>query len=138
MHSVLSRDRTKIAFDEEGKGETVILVGETFQDRAIDPITKQLSSLLSKHFRVIHYDRRSRGESGDIQPYSVGRKIEDIVVLIGASVSAFLCGMSSGAALTLRATAKSLQLKKLLNSRMFRSATVGLLSRPKIEGVDYE
>lgn len=111
--NVLSKDVTKIAFDQEGNGDTVILVGGAFQQRAIDPNTKQLSSLLSKHFTVIHYDRRGRGDRGDTLPYSVDREIEDIETLIRPHGSAFLFGMSSGVVLSLHAVAKGLPIKKL-------------------------
>jgi alpha-beta hydrolase superfamily lysophospholipase len=51
-----------------------------------------------------HYDRRGRGESTDTQPYSVRREVEDIEALANAvSGSAYLSGISSGAALALEA-----------------------------------
>ena len=65
MNQVMSNDGTVIAFDRSGQGPAVILVGGAFQYRAIDPPTAQLAALLAQHFRVFHYDRRGRGESGD-------------------------------------------------------------------------
>ena len=41
-----------------------------------------MAKLLAPRFRVITYDRRGRGESGDTQPYAVEREIEDIEALI--------------------------------------------------------
>jgi len=56
---------------------------------------------------VLHYDRRGRGESTDTQPYAVEREIEDIDALIPeAGGSAFLFGISSGAALAMEAAIK--------------------------------
>jgi pimeloyl-ACP methyl ester carboxylesterase len=56
---------------------------------------------------VFHYDRRGRGESTDTQPYTVEREIEDIEALITeAGGSAFVFGISSGAALALEAAIK--------------------------------
>jgi pimeloyl-ACP methyl ester carboxylesterase len=63
-----------------------------------------MAGLLSKHFTVIDYDRRGRGDSGDTPPYAVQREIEDIEALIDAvGGSAFLFGNSSGAILALEA-----------------------------------
>src|SRR5258708_8849637 len=51
--------------------------------------------------------RRGRGESTDTQPYAVEREIEDIEALITeAGGSAFVFGISSGAALALEAAIK--------------------------------
>ena len=69
---------------------------------------------LSEHFTVYNYDRRGRGESGDIQPYAVEREIEDIEALIQeAGGSAFVFGGSSGGVLTLDAAAHGLNITKL-------------------------
>jgi pimeloyl-ACP methyl ester carboxylesterase len=73
----------------------------------MDSETAQLAALplLGRHFTVIHYDRRGRGDSTDIQPYAVQREIEDIEVLVDeAGGSAYLSGISSGAALAFEAT----------------------------------
>lgn len=69
---------------------------------------------LSEHFAVYNYDRRGRGESGDTQPYAIGREIEDIDALIQeAGGSAFVFGGSSGGALTLDAAAQGSKITKL-------------------------
>ncbi len=60
-----------------------------------------------QHFTVFHYDRRGRGDSTDTQPYAVEREIDDIEALIDAAGgSAFVFGISSGAALALEAAVK--------------------------------
>src|SRR5687768_14679915 len=80
------------------------MVHGAFTHRAIDPQAAQLADLLSPHFTVFHYDRRGRGESGDTQPYAVQREVEDIEALIDeAGGSAFVYGISSGAALAMEA-----------------------------------
>jgi pimeloyl-ACP methyl ester carboxylesterase len=67
--------------------------------------TSRLAALLAPHFTVVHYDRRGRGDSGDTQPYAVDREVEDVEALIDTvGGSAFLFGISSGAALALEAT----------------------------------
>lgn len=114
MRTVISKDGTAIAFDQSGEGSPIILVAGAFTDRS-QPILTQLAEILSPHFTVINYDRRGRGDSGDTTPYTVEREIEDLDVLIKeAGGSAFVCGFSSGAALTLEAAASGLAMKKLV------------------------
>ena len=48
-------------------------------DRAL---TGSTAEELAKHFTVLNYDRRGRGDSGDTGPYAVEREIEDIGALI--------------------------------------------------------
>ena len=107
METVMSRDGTMIAFDRYGSGPAVVLVGGAIQHRRIDQKTAQLGELLAgAGFSALHYDRRGRGDSTDIQPYAIERELEDIDAMIGAAGgSAFLYGKSSGAALILRAAA---------------------------------
>lgn len=109
MAHVISKDGTKVAFEKAGSGHPVIIVSgalsqrDLFRDQARSLIEK-----LSKHFTVITYDRRGRGQSTDVQPYSVDREIEDIESLVDqvAGGRAYLYGVSSGAALALQTAAK--------------------------------
>jgi pimeloyl-ACP methyl ester carboxylesterase len=104
MRTVTSKDGTVIAFDRSGRGPALILVDGALQYRAFDQGMAQLADLLAPHFTVFHYDRRGRGDSTDTQPYAVAREIEDIEALIDeAGGSAFLYGVSSGAALAFEA-----------------------------------
>ncbi|RYD97622.1 MAG: alpha/beta hydrolase [Sphingomonadales bacterium] len=107
MHTT-SKDGTKIGFDRSGTGPTVILVAGATQYRANDHITPKLAELLAaRGFTVFNFDRRGRGASGDTLPYAVEREIEDIAALIEiAGGTASLFGMSSGAILTLEASAR--------------------------------
>jgi pimeloyl-ACP methyl ester carboxylesterase len=103
MNKVISKDGTQIAYDKRGTGPAVILVDGALCYRSFGPMT-HLSELLSPHFTVYNYDRRGRGDSGDTQPYSVQREVEDIEALIDAAGgSAFVFGSSSGGALALEA-----------------------------------
>lgn len=105
MQTVTSKDGTIIAFDQYGDGPTLILVGGALQHRAFDEDTATLATLLAPHFTVLHYDRRGRGDSSDTLPYAVEREIEDIDALIEAGDgSAFVFGISSGAALAMEAS----------------------------------
>src|SRR5689334_13273572 len=111
MATTLSKDGTKIAYDKTGQGPALILVAGAFQDRRAMSI---YAGPLSEHFTVYNYDRRGRGESGDMPPYAVEREIEDIDALIqAAGGSAFVFGGSSGGVLTLDAAAHGLSITKL-------------------------
>lgn len=103
---VTSMDGTTITFDKFGDGPALILVDGALEYRALEGMT-QLAQLLAQDFTVYHYDRRGRGESTDTQPYTVEREIEDIEAVINeAGGSAFLYGISSGAALAMEASIK--------------------------------
>lgn len=109
METVKSKDGTTIAFDQSGQGPVVILVDGALQYRAFDQGMAPLASLLSEHFKVVHYDRRGRGDSTDMQPYALEREIEDIEAIIDHfGQSASLYGISSGACLAMEA---AIQLK---------------------------
>jgi pimeloyl-ACP methyl ester carboxylesterase len=114
MHkTTTSRDGTPIAYEQLGAGEPVVLVDGAFCHRAFGPAA-ELAALLAKRFRVYHYDRRGRGDSGDTAPYAIEREIEDLEALIAAAGgSAFVYGISSGAALALRAAASGMPIRKL-------------------------
>jgi pimeloyl-ACP methyl ester carboxylesterase len=113
MKTVTSKDGTLIAYDQSGSGAPLILVDGALCSRAFGPMP-ELAKLLAPHFTVINYDRRGRNQSGDTQPYSPERELEDIEALIQvAGGSAFVSGVSSGAALSLAAAASGLNIKKL-------------------------
>ena len=112
MERTQSRDGTSIAFERLGDGPPIIVVGGATCDRAM---TRPLAEYLARHFTVINYDRRGRGDSGDTAPYKVEREIEDIAAVIDeAGGSAFVYGHSSGAGLVLHAAAHGLPITKLV------------------------
>jgi pimeloyl-ACP methyl ester carboxylesterase len=81
----------------------LILVDGALCDRGTGP-NRALAERLRQEFSVVTYDRRGRGESGDVGPYAIDREIEDIAALIeaaGGPVS--LYGISSGGLLALEA-----------------------------------
>ena len=111
MSEVISKDGTKIAYDKTGAGSALIIVAGAFQGRMA---MSAYAHPLSRNFTVYNYDRRGRGDSGDTQPYSVTREIEDIDALIQeAGGSAFVFGGSSGGVLSLDAAAQALNMTKL-------------------------
>lgn len=103
MSTVRSADGTPIAYERTGSGPSLILVDGALCYRDSGPARKMAAELADR-FTVIAYDRRGRGESGDTQPYSVGREVEDLQALIAeAGGRASLCGFSSGAVLAMEA-----------------------------------
>lgn len=113
MKRAISKDGTPIAYDQAGQGPPIILVDGALCSRSFGPMPK-LAPLLARHFTVFTYDRRGRNASGDTAPYSVEREVEDLEAVIDeAGGSAFVFGISSGAALVLTAAARGLNIKKL-------------------------
>lgn len=114
MQKVTSKDGTPITFDQSGQGPPLILIDGALCYRSFGPVPK-LVPFLTPHFTVFTYDRRGRGDSGDKGPYAVEREVEDIEALIlEAGGSAFVYGISSGAALALEAAARSSAITKLV------------------------
>jgi pimeloyl-ACP methyl ester carboxylesterase len=106
MPTVKSKDGTAIGYEKQGSGAALIIVDGALGSRAMG-FGSELASLLAGDLTVCNYDRRGRNESGDTQPYAVEREVEDIEALIdGAGGSAFVYGISSGAALALEAAAR--------------------------------
>ena len=111
MQKTSSRDGTLIAFEKQGAGLPLILIGGALSERAA---AAPLASLLEPSFTVFSYDRRGRGDSGDAEAYSIEREVEDLAALIEvAGGSAFVFGHSSGAALALECAARALPIAKL-------------------------
>jgi len=109
--TVKSADGSTIAYETSGSGPALIVVGGAFSTRQS---AGMFTPPLAAHFSVYAYDRRGRGDSSDIQPYSVEREIEDLAALIeAAGGSAFVYGHSSGAVLALEAAAAGLPITKL-------------------------
>jgi pimeloyl-ACP methyl ester carboxylesterase len=110
--TVRSRDGTTIAHDSAGHGPALILVGGAFSFRRYKSWL-QLVELLEPQFRVVNYDRRGRGDSGDAREYAVEREIEDLDALVqAAGGSAHVFGMSSGGVLALRAAAAGVPIER--------------------------
>src|SRR5215467_15201557 len=108
-----SRDGTTIAFTKRGSGPPLIIVDGAFCYRENGPAT-ELASVLAQHFTVFTYDRRGRGESGDIAPYAVEREIEDLRAIANqAGAPPFALGISSGGALILQAVASGVGVRKI-------------------------
>jgi pimeloyl-ACP methyl ester carboxylesterase len=112
METITSKDGTTIAFDQLGAGPALILVAGASCDRAVDA---PIADGLARHFTVLNYDRRGRGDSDDTPPYAVAREVEDIAALLDAAGgSATVLGLSSGAALAAEAAASGLPIHRLV------------------------
>lgn len=106
MGTVTSKDGTTIAFDEYGPPDApaIVHVYAATAHRAVQPSPAEIAEVAGGDLRVIVFDRRGRGESGDTQPYAVQREVEDIAALVDhAGGSAVLLGESSGGVLALEA-----------------------------------
>ena len=112
---VVSADGTSIAFEAVGQGAPLVLVGGAFCDRRARASGTPLAALLSERQRVLSYDRRGRGDSGDQAPYALEREIDDLAALVTrAGGSAAVFGNSSGALLALAAAAAGVPITKLV------------------------
>ena len=122
VETTKSADGTVIAYDWTGEGPALIVALGAFCDRKSFVPPESLTSV----FTVYTYDRRGRGDSGDTQPYSVEREIEDLAAVVAvASVASagssgssggpvFVYGHSSGAALALRAAAAGVPIARIV------------------------
>lgn len=112
MAHTTSADGTVIGYDRlSDRGPVVVLVGGGLDDGSENiPIGEHLSA----RFAVVNYRRRGRGDSGDTQPYSVRREIEDLAAVIEAGGGrAHLFGASTGGALALEAAAAGLPVDRV-------------------------
>jgi pimeloyl-ACP methyl ester carboxylesterase len=101
VQHVISEDGTHIAYEKTGQGPALIIIGGALGDHHF---YRPLANEFAKHFTIYNFDRRGRGQSGDTQPYSVEREVEDVDALIAAAFEQVLVyGHSAGSALALRA-----------------------------------
>ncbi len=117
METTKSADGTVIAYERTGDGPPLVVALGAFCDRK----TFLPPARLADRFTVCTFDRRGRGDSGDIQPYSPDREIDDLAAVIeavsvpGASGSGvFVFAHSSGAALALRAAARGVPMSAIV------------------------
>jgi pimeloyl-ACP methyl ester carboxylesterase len=115
MHTpsvVRSKDGTPLAFWRQGSGAALLLVHGGLCDHLAWHF---VAPLLARHFAVWTFDRRGRGESGETQPWSFAREVEDIHALLGKiGEPVHLLGHSAGAILALSAASRGDQLRSLI------------------------
>jgi pimeloyl-ACP methyl ester carboxylesterase len=106
MNTARSKDGTILTYDVYGSGQPLIYITGASCFRTFQPVVNDVK-VFGKEFTVYNYDRRGRGDSGDTQPYSIEREIDDLEAMIdSAGGKAFLYGHSSGAVLALEAALK--------------------------------
>ncbi|WP_219514633.1 alpha/beta fold hydrolase [Nonomuraea ceibae] len=111
MNTVISRDGTPIACHSTGTGPALVLVVGAFNDHSTGT---QLAGRLAAAFTVHTYDRRGRGDSGDLAPYTVECELDDLdAVIDAAGGAAAVFGYSSGALLALHAAARGSAITRL-------------------------
>ena len=114
METVTSADGTTIAYDVQGAGPLVVVVGGAFNDRGT--WAELAGALAADGFTAVSYDRRGRGGSGNTEPYAVEREIEDlsaVVAAAGGEGPLYAHGVSSGAALLFAAVAAGLRVARI-------------------------
>lgn len=130
--TVTSKDGTVIAYEKVGTGPALVLVDGALCYRDFGPC-RSLANHLADRFTVYFYDRRGRGESGNVQPYSAQKEYQDLEAVIGAAGGdAYVTGFSSGAALALQAAASGVKMRKLA---VYEAPYVGL---NKVNGKDVD
>lgn len=100
-----SADGTRLGYEihRPGDAPAVVWIHGASAFRALTDTAARFAAATG--LRVLAFDRRGRGESGDTAPYALEREIEDIAAVIdvlGGRVAA-LIGESSGAVLALEA-----------------------------------
>lgn len=114
--TVTSADGTEIAYSAWGEGDPIIIIDGATAYRATTPENSATAELLADEYRVINYDRRGRGESGDTAPYAVEREFEDLTAIIeqaGGGRPATVFGWSSGGLLALNAAQSGVPIARL-------------------------
>jgi pimeloyl-ACP methyl ester carboxylesterase len=113
---VQTEDGVRIAYDREGAGQPLVLIGGAGQFRAVDPDTRALTTeLAARGFDVVHPDRPGRGDSGGAPPFRLAGEVAAIRALLGVvGGRAWLYGSSSGGAIALAAAAELPGVERLL------------------------
>lgn len=112
MEKITSRDGTQIAYYRGGAGAPLVLVhGTSGSSARWNVVLPQLEA----HFSVYAVDRRGYGESGDSQPYALGREFEDIAAVVDSiGEPAYLLGHSFGGLCALEAALITPNVRKLI------------------------
>jgi pimeloyl-ACP methyl ester carboxylesterase len=104
MPKITSRDGTTIAYDKKGHGPMLFLVLGALNRKGQG---KKLTEQLCNDFTVVSYDRRGKGESSDMLPYTTDKEVDDIAALLNElGDEAYIYGHSSGCILALLAAQK--------------------------------
>ena len=112
MEHVTAKDGIPIAYERSGEGLPLVLIhGAAADHTRWTPILPELE----KHFTVYAVDRRGRGQSGDVEPYTIEREYEDVVAVVDSIPAPVnLLGHSYGAICSLEASLKTSNLRQLI------------------------
>ena len=75
LQAARSPDGTTIAYEADGSGPPLVLVGGALSDRSA---TAAFVPLLPDRYTVVRYARRGRGDSGDTQPFTPEREVLEL------------------------------------------------------------
>jgi pimeloyl-ACP methyl ester carboxylesterase/ketosteroid isomerase-like protein len=113
LHTVTSRDGTRIAFWRSGSGPPLLLVHGATADHTTT--WRFVLSELENRFTVYSMDRRGRGGSGDSSGYDLMREAEDVAAVvdsIGEPVN--VVGHSYGALCAMEAALVTPNMRRLI------------------------
>lgn len=109
---VTSSDGTILHVSMIGEGEPVVLVHGTAGSGNVWAL---VTALLMRRYRVVTYDRRGRGKSGDAPDYSFAGEVEDLnAVLDSIGTGSHLVGHSFGARVALTTALQRADLRTLI------------------------
>ncbi|KQZ83408.1 hydrolase [Microbacterium sp. Root166] len=115
MRTVNSADGTPIAYRTEGVGPVVVFVNGALS--AADDASGLAAAVAAEGFTAVSWDRRARGDSGDVRGSTPEREAEDLAAVIGAAGGdAIVLGHSSGAVLALFAASLGVPMRALFLS----------------------
>lgn len=115
MDHVTSADGTRIAYEQVGTGQpVVVVVGALSTAESARPLAEAFAE--AGH-RGVCWDRRGRGSSGDTAPYAPQREVEDLRAVVEAvGGDAVVLGHSAGAVLALLAAGSGVPMSHLFVS----------------------
>lgn len=112
MKKLTSKDGTLIAYEQSGKGPPLLLVHGTGIDHTY---WSNITAQIEPYFTIYTIDRRGRGQSGDIEPYTIKREFEDVASMIDSiSEPVYVLGHSYGALCSLEAALLTKNIRKLV------------------------
>lgn len=109
--TVVSADGTSLSARRTGTGDPLVLVHGTLD--GIGSFAFVEPTLAERH-TVWVYDRRGRGGSGDAEPYSLDREVEDLLAVLAQAGPAHVVAHSFGAVVALHAAAAGASMRSLV------------------------